>query len=330
MTKTITLKKYLYDCKIPINLKKLINEIAFSSKKIAYSIRRANIEGLHGLAGSENNQGEQQKKLDIISHNIIKENIIKSGLVKGLCSEEEENPIYIPPSLQGDYLLFFDPLDGSSNIEINITVGTIFSIIKSPDKINLEKDDFLSQNGEKQLAAGFILYGTSIKLVLTLGKGVVIFSLDENLGEFLLVNEDVKIPEKSNEFAINSSNFHLWEEPTKNFINYCLKLDTKTKKKRFNMRWIACVVADVYRILRRGGIFLYPIDIDNKHLGGRLRLMYEANPISFIIEQAGGLSIDGYNRILDIKPESLHQRVSLIFGSKQEVITAQKFYKGYV
>ena len=327
MKKTVTLDNYLYKSKIAGGLQRLVNEISFTGKKIAYSIRKANIQGLHGLAGSENIQGEQQKKLDVISHNIMKEHLIETGLLKGMCSEEEEQPIYIPPSLQGDYLLFFDPLDGSSNIEINITVGTIFSIMKAPDKNNLDEKSFLAQTGNEQLVAGFILYGASTELVLTLGKGVVMFSLDEDLGEFLLVRENVQIPKKTNEFAINCSNEKIWEEPTKKFIDYCLELEEGTNQKKFNMRWIASMVADAYKILQRGGIFLYPVDIKTKPIGGRLRLMYEANPISYIMEQAGGLSIDGYGRILDIKPQSLHQRVSLIFGSKNEVITAGKYYK---
>jgi fructose-1,6-bisphosphatase I len=273
-----------------------------------------------GSAGSENVQGEVQKKLDIIANDVLIEANEWGGHLAAMASEEMDS-IHVVPNRypQGEYLLMFDPLDGSSNIEVNVSIGTIFSVLKKVDPSKgVSEDDFL-QPGTQQVAAGYCVYGPQTTLVLTVGDGVSMFTLDREQGSFVLTQENVKVPADTKEFAINMSNMRHWDEPVKRYIDECLQGEEGPRGKNFNMRWIASMVADVHRILTRGGVFMYPWDKREPGKAGKLRLMYEANPMSWLIEQAGGAATDGRQRILDIQPTQLHQRVSVVLGSKNEV-----------
>jgi fructose-1,6-bisphosphatase I len=225
--------------------------------------------------------------------------------------------------------MVFDPLDGSSNIDVNISIGTIFSILRCPDGVTEPTEQDFLQPGTKQVCAGFALYGPTTMMVLTTGNGVNGFTLDRNVGEFVLTHPNMTIPEDTSEFAVNASNMRFWEQPVKRYIDECLAGKTGPRARDFNMRWVASMVAEVYRILTRGGVFMYPLDskMKEKGQGGKLRLMYEANPMSFIVEQAGGLSSTGRQRIMDIQPEQLHQRVPVILGSKTEVEQVVRYYQ---
>jgi fructose-1,6-bisphosphatase I len=273
-----------------------------------------------GSAGSENVQGEVQKKLDIIANDVLIEANEWGGHLAAMASEEMDS-IHVVPNRypQGEYLLMFDPLDGSSNIEVNVSIGTIFSVLTKVDASKgVSEEDFL-QPGTQQVAAGYCVYGPQTTLVLTVGDGVVMFTLDREQGSFVLTQENVTIPADTKEFAINMSNMRHWDEPVKRYIDECLAGEEGPRGKNFNMRWIASMVADVHRILTRGGVFMYPWDKREPGKAGKLRLMYEANPMSWLIEQAGGASTNGQQRILEIQPTQLHQRVSVILGSKNEV-----------
>jgi fructose-1,6-bisphosphatase I len=300
----------------------LLNDIAVACKKISDLVNKGDLVGILGTAGSENVQGETQKKLDVISNEVFLEALAHNGHVAGLASEEMDEVYHLPKSApRGHYLVLFDPLDGSSNIDINVSVGTIFSVLKAPEGVeNPATEDFLKP-GTEQVAAGYCLYGPSTMMVLTTGQGVNMFTLDKDFGEFLLTHEKVSIPEDTQEFGINASNMRFWEAPVKRYIDECLQGKEGPRGKDFNMRWVASMVAEVHRILSRGGIFMYPLDekLKAKGQGGKLRLMYEANPMSFIIEQAGGASTTGRERIMDMKPEHIHQRVPVVLGSKNEV-----------
>jgi len=242
-----------------------------------------------------------------------------TGHLAGMASEEIDDFIPIPAHYpKGKYLVLFDPLDGSSNIDVNLTVGTIFSILRCREGADPELEDFL-RKGTEQVCAGFVLYGPSTMMVLTTGHGVNAFTLDQDIGEFILTHPNMRIPEETSEFAINMSNQRFWEEPVQRYIDDCLQGNEGSREKNFNMRWIASLVADVYRILTRGGVFLYPYDLRDPKKPNKLRLLYEANPMAFIIEQAGGACTTGRERILDIKPTGIHQRVPVILGSKNEV-----------
>ena len=306
------------------SLKEIIFNLAGCGKDITKILSRINIDKLQGYSADINIQGEHQKKLDKLTDDLITNSLKNIPSVAGICSEEQEFPIYTK-SPNGEYLVFIDPLDGSTNIEINVAIGTIFSIYKTTSH-DITYDDFISQTGTRQLATGFILYGSSTELVFTLGDGVHNFTLDKQLNQFFLTKENFSIPPIANEFAINYSNCNFWHPPVVDFINYCCEIDDENKK-RYNMRWIASLVAETFRVLQRGGIFLYPSDKSILKSGGRLRLMYEVNPIGFLIEQAGGLAIDGFGRVLDIKPTTIHQRVPMIFGSCENVAICQSYYK---
>jgi fructose-1,6-bisphosphatase I len=296
----------------------LLNDIVTACKKISHLVNRGDLIGVLGNADTENVQGEVQKKLDIITHDIMVDALNWTGHLAGMVSEEIEQPIKIPSQYpKGKYLAFFDPLDGSSNIDLNLTVGTIFSVLRYDKKLEPKTTDFL-QKGSKQVCAGFVLYGPSTMMILTTGQGVNAFTLDPDIGEFILTHPDIKIPEDTCEFAINLSNQRFWEPPVQRYVEECLQGEDGIRGKNFNMRWIASLVAEVYRVLTRGGVFMYPLD-NHKSKSGRLRLMYEANPIGFIIEQAGGACSTGRERILDVEPKNIHQRVPLILGSKNEV-----------
>ncbi|HZV98970.1 MAG TPA: class 1 fructose-bisphosphatase [Methylophilaceae bacterium] len=299
----------------------LLNNIVMACKKISVEVNKGALTGTMGNLQSENVQGEVQKELDVITNEIFLEYNMHGGYFAGMVSEELDEP-YIIPELQreaGRYLLLFDPLDGSSNVNINISVGSIFSIVRNPQGLATPHfQDFL-QPGTQQVCAGYALYGSSTMLVLTTGNGVNGFTLDREVGEFFLTHPNMRIPEDTQEFAINMSNQRFWEPPMQRYIAECLQGKDGPRGKDFNMRWIASMATEVHRILVRGGIFTYPIDSKLKQKGGRLRLMYEANPMSFIVEQAGGASSTGHERIMAIQPHALHQRVPVILGAKNEV-----------
>ncbi len=304
----------------------LLNNIATACKEIAHIVNRGDLIGVLGSAGSENVQGEVQKKLDIITHDIMVRALNWTGHLAGMASEEANNIIPIAAEYpKGKYLLLFDPLDGSSNIDINMTVGTIFSILRCREGVEPELEDFL-RKGREQVCAGFVLYGPSTMMILTTGHGVNGFTLDPDVGEFILTHPSIRIPEATAEFAINMSNQRFWEPPIARYVDECLQGDSGPRGKNFNMRWVASMVAEVYRILTRGGIFMYPYDVRDPSKPGRLRLMYEANPMAFIVEQAGGLCANGKEHILDIKPQALHQRVPVILGSKEEVARVMSYF----
>lgn len=279
-----------------------------------------------------NVHGELQKPLDVVSNEIFLRMNEWNGHLAGLASEELERPHQVPAAYpRGRYLLLFDPLDGSSNIDVNVSVGSIFSILRAPeDAADSGRDvleaDFL-QPGTSQVAAGYALYGPATMFVLTLGAGVVAFTLDPNLGEFVLTHPEMRVPEETGEFAINSSNSRFWEPPVKRYVDECLAGKTGPRGKDFNMRWIASMVAEAHRILVRGGIFLYPRDSRNPGKSGRLRLLYEANPIGMLIEQAGGRASTGRQAVLGVAPTHLHQRIGLVFGSKSEVERIERYHK---
>ena len=298
----------------------LIKNITGACKEIAGLVTCGGINDLNGVAGSENIQGEAQKKLDIISNDVMVRHLSSSGHLAAMLSEEVEGIIRMPSGVpKGDYLVAFDPLDGSSNIDVNISVGTIFSVLRCPSGIKEPTAEDFLQLGTEQVCAGFCVYGPVTMMVVTTGKGVNGFTLDRKLDEFILTHPKMTIPEEAAEFAINMSNQRFWEPPVHRYIDECLLGVDGVREKDFNMRWVASMVAEVYRVLTRGGLFMYPLDSKPKTKGGKLRLMYEASPMSFIIEQAGGLSSTGHERIMTIEPESIHQRVPVILGSKKEV-----------
>ncbi|HBH40099.1 MAG TPA: class 1 fructose-bisphosphatase [Curvibacter sp.] len=328
-SKKISLTRYLVEQQrvhghIPSELRLLLEVVARACKSISQAVNKGALGGVLGTAGSENVQGEVQKKLDIIANEVLIEANEWGGHLAAMASEEMDD-IYAVPNRypQGEYLLLFDPLDGSSNIDVNVSIGTIFSVLKKhnddPKTIeSVSASDFL-QPGKQQVAAGYCVYGPQTTLVLTVGDGVAMFTLDREQGSFVLTQENVRIPEDTKEFAINMSNMRHWDEPVKRYIDECLQGKEGPRGKDFNMRWIASMVADVHRILTRGGIFMYPWDKREPNKPGKLRLMYEANPMGWLVEQAGGADTNGRQRILDIQPTQLHERVSVILGSKNEV-----------
>ena len=298
-----------------IALNAILADIETAVKHIAVAIDKGALAGNMGSLASENVQGETQKALDVICNDIFIDAAQQSGYVVGMVSEEDAEPIQLNVKQNGQYLLLFDPLDGSSNVNVNISVGTIFSVLKSAHS-NPSLADFL-QVGVNQICAGYALYGTSTMLVLTTGKGVNGFTLDASSDAFYLTHPNMQIAPDTQEFAINMSNYRHWQEPVQRYIDECLQGDEGERKKDFNMRWVASMVAEVHRILVRGGVFMYPTDSKSKT--GKLRLMYEANPMSFIVEHAGGAATTGHMRIMDLTPAGIHQRVPVILGSKNEV-----------
>lgn len=313
----LTLSQFLQQEKgnLTPELAQVIDTIAATCKTIDQALQKGALAGILGSAGNENVQGETQKKLDVISNDYLIDALKVHPHVGGLASEELDD--FTPAQENGEYLVLFDPLDGSSNIDINMCVGTIFSILPAKNAVT-QAQDFM-QAGTQQVAAGYVLYGPSTMMALTVGNGVAFFTLDPETQTFLLTTENVQVSADTQEFAINASNQRHWEQPVKQYIEELLAGKTSVREKDFNMRWVACMVGDVHRILCRGGIFLYPYDLKDPKKAGRLRLMYEANPMSMLIEQAGGASTTGRVRILEIEPTELHQRVPVIIGSKNEV-----------
>ena len=332
MSSKISLSRYLVEQQrdkghIPADLRLLLEVVARACKSISHAVNKGALGGVLGSADSENVQGEVQKKLDIIANEVLLEANEWGGHLAAMASEEMDS-IYLVPNRypQGEYLLMFDPLDGSSNIDVNVSIGTIFSVLKkADDNQGVTEQDFL-QPGKYQVAAGYCVYGPQTTLVLTVGDGVAMFTLDREQGSFVLTHENVQVPVDTKEFAINMSNMRHWDEPVRRYIDECLQGKEGPRGKDFNMRWIASMVADVHRILTRGGVFMYPWDKREPHKPGKLRLLYEANPMSWLIEQAGGAATNGKTRILDLQPAQLHERVSVILGSKNEVDRVTEYH----
>jgi fructose-1,6-bisphosphatase I len=331
MAKTISLTRYLVeqqrqDGHIPSQLRLLLEVVARACKSISQAVNKGDLGDVMGSAESENVQGEIQKKLDIIANEVLIEANEWGGHLAAMASEEMEG-IYVVPNRypQGEYLLMFDPLDGSSNIDVNVSIGTIFSVLVKPEGVGVSEQDFL-QAGVKQVAAGYCVYGPQTTLVLTVGDGVAMFTLDREQGSFVLTRENVQVPADTKEFAINMSNMRHWAPPIKRYVEECLAGTDGPRGKNFNMRWVASMVADVHRILTRGGVFMYPWDQREPDKAGKLRLMYEANPMAWLIEQAGGAATDCKERILDLQPNKLHERVSVVLGSKNEVERVTRYH----
>jgi fructose-1,6-bisphosphatase I len=320
----LSLTHYLIRCErehgLDANLRLLIETVARACKTISHAVGQGALGGVLGSADTTNIQGETQKKLDILANEILVEANEWGGHLAGMASEEMDQPLGIPVAYpRGHYLLLFDPLDGSSNIDVNVSIGTIFSVLPAPAGMTEDDERAFLQPGTNQVAAGYAVYGPQTMLVLTVGQGVVSFTLDRSTGSFILTQENIRIPPDTREFAINMSNWRHWAAPVRRYVEQCLAGTEGVRGKDFNMRWIASMVADVHRIMQRGGVFMYPWDKREPDKPGKLRLMYEANPMALLVEQAGGSATDGTHRILDIVPTRLHQRVSVMLGSRDEV-----------
>ena len=313
-TLAVFLEQHLAEHGLPAELGSVILTAAAACCDISAQVRLGALAGVLGEAGSGNVQGEEQKKLDVIANDLLIEILKTNPAVAGLASEEEED--FVAAADNGRYLVLFDPLDGSSNIDVNISIGTIFSVLAKPSG-SLDTASFL-QPGRAQVASGYVLYGPQTLLVLTLGHGIAVFTLNHE-HQFVLTQSNPIIPPATQEFAINMSNQRHWQAPVQDYIGELLAGDTGVRGKNYNMRWVASMVAEVHRILMRGGVFLYPQDAREPGKPGKLRLMYEANPLSLLVEQAGGAATNAHSRMLDIKPEGLHQRVAVVLGSKNEV-----------
>jgi fructose-1,6-bisphosphatase len=312
------------------DLAALLNDIQTACKFIASAVSRGSLDATAGTLTRVNVQGEEQKALDVIANEIILNSCECGGQLCGMASEEMDEPYPIPPEYpRGHYLLVFDPLDGSSNIDINMTVGTIFSVLRAPEGVTDPKAEHFLQTGTKQVAAGFALYGPTSMLVITLGAGVHGFTLDREVGAFTLTHPNMRIPETTREFAINAPNERFWEPPVRQYVDECIQGKAGPRGVDFNTRWIASMVAEVHRILIRGGLFMYPRDTKDPAKPGRLRLLYEANPMAMIVEQAGGAASTGRERILEVQPTQLHQRIPVILGSRHEVERLVRYHETY-
>jgi fructose-1,6-bisphosphatase I len=310
---------------VPLDLISLIKTILAATKEISFRVSQGHLGDVMGSTLDENIQGEVQKQLDVVANELFKDILLESGFVKAISSEEEDHSV--AGDENGKYIVSFDPLDGSSNIDINSLIGTIFSIHEAPEDIKAGDDDMFKQAGDKQVCAGYVLYGPSTMLVMTTGSGTHFYVLDRTHGGFLLVERNVQVPADTQEFAVNMSNQRFWQPAMQNYIDDLLAGDTGPRGKNFNMRWIAAMVGDIHRVLCRGGIFTYPADSRKPEQPYKLRLMYEANPMAFLLEQAGGLAMTSQGRIMDIAPKSIHQRVEVIMGSKNEVEKCLSYYK---
>lgn len=323
----LSLNQALEQAQVDPKLVSVVDSITTTCKNIAERLRGGALSGLYGSAEQENVQGEVQKKLDVISNDLLKQALLANRSVAGIASEEEED--VVAGNTGGQYLVTFDPLDGSSNIDVNVTVGTIFSILGLPNEdikgTQVTTETFL-QAGRKQIAAGYVLYGPSVILAITTGQGVAMYNLGAD-GVFYQTGDQIQVPKSTQEFAINMSNQRFWQAPMQTYVNDLLLGEEGPLGKRFNMRWIASMVAEVHRILTRGGVFMYPYDNREANKAGKLRLMYEGNPMSFLIEQAGGASSDTQKAIMDLEPHHIHQRVPVILGSKEEVERVNRYHQ---
>ncbi|GAB2180324.1 class 1 fructose-bisphosphatase [Denitratisoma sp. agr-D3] len=331
--RNITLSRFLIEAQrdqqlICADLRLLVEVVAKACTAIAVAVNKGALADVLGSAGSDNVQGEVQKKLDVLANDVLLEANEWGGHLAAMASEEMEHPHPIPHRYpKGEYLLLFDPLDGSSNIDVNVSIGTIFSVLRCPAGVEPDEKAFL-QAGRKQVCAGYAVYGPATLLVLTLGQGVHAFTLDRESGTFHLTQENLRIPEDTQEYAINASNARYWEAPVQRYIAELQAGKEGPRGKDFNMRWVGSMVADVHRILSRGGVFLYPKDSKDAGKAGKLRLLYEANPMALLVEQAGGAATDGRRTILDIAPGNLHQRVAVVLGSRNEVERVTAYHQG--
>ncbi len=314
----------LHEDNVPHELIALIKTILAASKEISFRVSQGQLSGLMGSTLDENIQGEIQKELDVFANEIIKDALIDSAYVKAISSEEENTSVAGNP--EGEYIVSFDPLDGSSNIEINGLIGTIFSIHPAPKNICANDAKIFMQPGTKQVCAGYVIYGPATILVMTTGKGTHLYVLDNTHGGFIQVEQNIKIPENTNEFAINMANQRFWQDPMQHYVRDLIAGTDGHRSKDFNMRWVGAMVGDVHRVLTRGGIFVYPSDSKKSSQPNKLRLMYEASPMSFLVEQAGGISTSNQGRVMDITPNDIHQRVEVILGSKNEVNKCLSYY----
>lgn len=308
----------------------LVNDIRLACKRIAYLVGKGALAGVHGGTGMRNVQGEEQQKLDVLANEIFLRTNEWGGHLAGMASEELELPYPIPDEHpRGRYLLLFDPLDGSSNIDVNVSVGSIFSVLACPEGVAGEEERAFLQPGARQVCAGYAIYGPTTMLVLTFGRGVHGFTLDREIGEFIYTHPDLRIAEDTSEFAINTSNSRFWEPAVKRYVDECMAGRSGPRGKDFNTRWIASLVAEAHRILMRGGVFLYPCDERESNRQGRLRLLYEANPIGMVIEQAGGRASTGYGPLMDVMPGGLHQRSGFVFGARHEVERIEQYHRDH-
>ncbi|MHB8145683.1 MAG: class 1 fructose-bisphosphatase [Vulcanimicrobiaceae bacterium] len=312
------------------HLTALLNDIQTACKFIARAVSRGSLNSGETVITSTNVQGEEQKALDVIANDIMLSQCEQGGTLCGMASEEMDELYPIEAQYRrGRYLLAFDPLDGSSNLDVNVTVGTIFSILRAPEGVFEPKIEHFLQPGTEQIAAGFALHGPCSMIVITLGSGVHGFTLDREIGAYTLTHPLMRVPEHTREFAINASNERFWEPPVQHYIAECIQGKEGARGEDFNMRWVASMVAEVFRILVRGGLFMYPRDTKDLSKPGRLRLLYEANPMAMIVEQAGGVASTGRKRILEVQPEGLHQRVPVILGSRAEVERLVEYHRAY-
>lgn len=310
-----SLEEFLSGSGAPADLQQLVLVLAKTCGEIGAKVRLGALAGVLGEAGSDNVQGEHQKKLDVIANDLLVDGLSSARVAVALGSEEMDHAIVVPGG--APYLVAFDPLDGSSNIDVNVSIGTIFSVLPAPKGKTPGDEDFL-QPGERQVAAGYVVYGPSTELVFSLGSGVQAFTLD-HAGRWLMTVERMNVPAAAKEYAINASNSRHWQPPVQRYVGELLAGKTGPRAKDFNMRWVGSMVADVHRILCRGGVFMYPADLREPDKPGKLRLLYEANPMSFLVEQAGGASTNGHERILSLQPTKLHERVAVFLGAKEEI-----------
>jgi len=308
----------------------LVNDVRLACKRIATVIGRGALEETLGAAGSTNVQGEEQMKLDVLANDVFVRTNEWGGQLAGMLSEEMTDPYLIPEEYpRGRYLLLFDPLDGSSNTDVNVSVGSIFSVLRCPEGVSEPVESDFLQPGTRQVCAGYAIYGPATMLVLTTGRGVNGFTLDREIGEFMLTHPDLRIDPDTSEFAINASNSRYWEPAIKRYVKECLAGRSGPRGRDFNMRWIASLVAETHRILMRGGVFMYPRDRKDLTRAGRLRLLYEANPIGLLIEQAGGRASTGQRPILEVEPQSAHQRIGFVFGARHEVERIERYHRDH-
>ncbi|MCG3842220.1 class 1 fructose-bisphosphatase [Psychrobacter sp. Ps1] len=322
-----TLADYLNQHATSPALNDVITTVTDVGKTISQLLRKGALADILGEAGNQNVQGEDQKKLDVLANDLLLDALAKNTHCAGVASEELDDAT--PANDDGSLLVLFDPLDGSSNIDINMAVGTIFSVLPYERQGQTSENSDYLQVGNKQLAAGYLLYGTSTVLALTIADKVVMFSLDPETEDYVLIEDNVQIDADTSEYAINSSNYRYWRAPMQQYIDELIAGETGVRGRDFNTRWVAAMVGDVHRILCRGGLFTYPFDTKYAHKAGKLRLMYEANPMSLLIERAGGGATDAVNRILDIEPTDIHQRVPVVLGSKNEVNYVKDLHVNY-
>jgi fructose-1,6-bisphosphatase I len=329
---SITLSRFLIEQQrsshlLPADLRFLIETVARACKAITHAVNQGALAGVLGEAGSGNIQGEAQKKLDVIANDVLLEANEWGGSLAGMASEEMDLPYAIPGEFpKGAYLLLFDPLDGSSNIDVNISIGTIFSVLRCPEGVSEPTAQDFQQPGTAQVAAGYTVYGPQTMLVLTFGNGVNGFTLDREAGSFVLTHPNMQVPESSSNFAINMSNQRHWEPPVQRYVSELLAGKSGPRGKDYNMRWAGSMAAEVHSLLVRGGVFMYPKDARAPSKPGKLRLLYEGNPMAFIVEQAGGAASNGHQRIMEIQPNQLHERVAVFLGSKQEIAVISNYH----